>query len=122
MKWPHHPNLALRPEKPALGRGRLQEQIRRALLAADTDAVSASFVYDWCYARKRAGLSSWDRWKVSRMLSQMCERVGRAKTIGQPWLWKLRADYIIRHRGLKSLENFRQWQSCPYPVPCRRAR
>jgi hypothetical protein len=28
MKWPHHRNLRRRPAKPALGRGRLQRQMR----------------------------------------------------------------------------------------------
>ncbi len=33
MKWPNHPNLQKGPHSPAKGRGRLQVQIRRALLA-----------------------------------------------------------------------------------------
>src|SRR5262245_60818982 len=32
MKWEHYPNLAKRPHAPAAGRGRLQTQVRRALI------------------------------------------------------------------------------------------
>jgi hypothetical protein len=30
------------------------------------------------------------RWSVHRILRQLCQRVGRAETIGRPWLWRLR--------------------------------
>jgi hypothetical protein len=42
-KWPRHPNLRLRPAKPALGRGRLQRQIRRAFLFGE-ELCSLSFL------------------------------------------------------------------------------
>jgi hypothetical protein len=90
MKWVNHRNLALRPEKPALGRGRLQRQVNRAFLAAGGDVLSATTILDWCYARRRAGLSSWNRWKVARICRELCDPVGRADTIGRPILWRLR--------------------------------
>jgi hypothetical protein len=48
MKWPHHRNLRRRPAKPALGRGRLQRQVRRAFTAADAPATLQA------HARKEA--------------------------------------------------------------------
>jgi hypothetical protein len=89
-KWDGHPNLALRPEKPALGRGRLQRQIGRAFLATGSDVLSATTILDWCYPRRRARLPSWNRWKVARICSELCVPVGRADTRGRPILWRLR--------------------------------
>src|SRR3984893_15104136 len=53
MKWQHHPNLRRRPHAPNKGRGRLQRAIARALLAAGSDTLSSTAVYDWCFARDR---------------------------------------------------------------------
>jgi hypothetical protein len=30
------------------------------------------------------------RWSVHRILRQIAEPIGRAPTIGRPWLWRLR--------------------------------
>jgi hypothetical protein len=89
MKWKHHPNLRLRPHAPAAGRGRLQTQIRRAFIAANGVALSASTIYDWCYPRQRSSISWGQRWSVRRICRQLCERVG---CVGprHAILWKLR--------------------------------
>jgi hypothetical protein len=87
-KWPRHRNLRRRPAAPARGRGRLQVQIERAFLAGGP-VLSTSAVYDWTYARRRR-LQGNRIWSVHRILRVRCERVGRAKTRGQPILWRLR--------------------------------
>ena len=88
MKWRHHPNLRLRPHAPAKGRGRLQRQIARAF-AVGGPVLSSSVIYDWCFARQRR-VSQLRRHGAWRILMAECERVGRAETIGRPWLWRLR--------------------------------
>jgi hypothetical protein len=32
----------------------------------------------------------WERWSIVRILEQVAVRVGRAETIGRPWLWRLK--------------------------------
>jgi hypothetical protein len=86
--WSAHPNLRLKPYAPALGRGRLQRQVRRALAVGGAELTSSQ-VYDWCYARRRR-LNQRKRHSVWRILRQIAEPVGRAPTIGRPWLWRLR--------------------------------
>jgi hypothetical protein len=88
MKWPHHPNLRRRPHAPNKGRGRLQVQIRRAFLDADT--ITSSTVYDWCFVRRRRRIPTRHRYSVWRILMTIADPVGRAETIGRPWLWRLR--------------------------------
>jgi hypothetical protein len=88
-KWPNSPNLRLRPHSPAKGRGRVQRQVRRAFVV-NGPVVSSSTVYDWTHARLRQGLGCGYRWAVRRILREIAERVGRAGTIGRPWLWRLR--------------------------------
>jgi hypothetical protein len=71
------------------GRGRLQVQIRRAFVGHCL--LSSSQVYDYALARVRG--DAWrrrHRWSVIRILRQLCHRVGRADTIGRPWLWRLK--------------------------------
>jgi hypothetical protein len=33
------------------------------------------------------------RWSVHRILRQIAEPIGRADTIGRPWLWRLKDEY-----------------------------
>jgi hypothetical protein len=96
MKWPNHPNLQRRPHAPAAGRGRLQRQIKRAFLAAGDVVLSTIEVYDWAYPRHRAywrPMSEAVRWSVHRILRQIAEPIGRAPTIGRPWLWRLKDEH-----------------------------
>jgi hypothetical protein len=88
--WSAHPNLRLRPRAPAAGRGRLQVQIRRAL--ACNEIVSSSQVYDWCYARRRR-LNQRKIHSVWRILRVIADPIGRAPTIGRPWLWRLKDEH-----------------------------
>jgi hypothetical protein len=71
MKRNRSHNLSLRPAKPALGRGRLQRQVRRAFIAADAPALSATEVFNWCFARRRLmhgkPLTTWHRYSVWRV-------------------------------------------------------
>ena len=87
-KWAGHRNLRLSPRKPALGRGRLQRQIRRAFLLGEE--LSSSQIYDWCYAGCRRPLSTRQRYSVWRLLVTMADRVGRVWPGGN--VWRLRAD------------------------------
>jgi hypothetical protein len=84
-------NLQRRPHAPNAGRGRLQVQIRRAFVGHRL--LSSSQVYDWAYTRHRAyrrPMSEAVRWSVHRILRQIAEPIGRAPTIGRPWLWRLK--------------------------------
>jgi hypothetical protein len=91
LKWPNHPNLRLRPARPAAGNGRIQVAVRRAFVAADSDTLSSSEVFDWALARvRRDGWRRRHRWSVIVALRQVAEPIGRARTIGRPWLWRLR--------------------------------
>jgi hypothetical protein len=102
MKWPHYRNLRRRPAKPALGRGRLQRQVRRAFTAADAPAISASEIYDWCYARRRLVLGKplmtrhrYSVWRVLKALgAKPVGRVGPRHAI----LWRLPEEVWARWR------------------------
>ena len=89
-KWDGHPNLRRRPPAPAAGRGRMQVAIRRAFIVHGP-VVSSSRVYDWVFARKRK-LSQLRRHGVWRILREIADQVGRAPTIGRPWLWRLKGS------------------------------
>jgi hypothetical protein len=68
-------SLRLRPHAPSKGRGRLQVQIRRAFVGYHL--LSSSQVYDYALARVRG--DAWrrrHRWSVTRVLDQLCHRVG----------------------------------------------
>jgi hypothetical protein len=87
----HFPNLAHRPERPSLGRGRIQTAARRALWAHGGTATTAQ-VAEWAYARKlimlRRRLGKSDYRHVRRALDQIAERVGRGGGRGRPILWR----------------------------------
>ena len=61
-----------------------------APFAAGSDVVSSSQVYDFTFAQDRHGWRRRHRWSVIRVLDRLCHRVGRAPTIGRPWLWRLK--------------------------------
>jgi hypothetical protein len=89
------PNLLKKPARPAAGRGRLQQAAKRALLNSE-DIASTSEIIEYGFAlqlhrgeRRRAAFSI----AMCRALRSVgAERVGRAKTIGRPWLWRLPRD------------------------------
>jgi hypothetical protein len=85
-----YPNLALGPTKPALGNGRLQRLARRALIVLGT--ATTSQVMEWTCCRKRLHgrrTECHDYRAARRVLDRMAIRVGRARTRGRPWLWRL---------------------------------
>jgi hypothetical protein len=69
MGWKYFPNLAKRPHAPAKGRGRLQRQVRRALIVHGP-LVTTSQLLDWAYARKRRRPTGWDHSKVMRICAE----------------------------------------------------
>jgi hypothetical protein len=76
---------------PAAGNGRLQRQLRRASPAIPF-VPRPSFTV-WAYPRLRARRAHLDRarrYSIYRILRVIAEPVGRAPTIGRPWLWRLR--------------------------------
>jgi hypothetical protein len=86
--WSAYPNLHRRPHAPNLGRGRLQRQIARAFIVHG-DVVSATDIYCWCRPRSsRFGMP--ERWSIVRILRVIADPVGRAPTIGRPWIWRLK--------------------------------
>jgi hypothetical protein len=93
-KRANYPNLLLVPPAPARGRGRLQRQINRCFVVFGPE-VSSTRLYDWCYARNpRARQSRGHRWSAYRILVEIAEPVGRAQTIGHPWIWRLRNSQL----------------------------
>jgi hypothetical protein len=72
----------------------LQTQVRRAFITADAPAISASAIYDWCYARRRLvrgkPLTTRHRYSVWRILVTIADPIERGTSIGRPILWRLR--------------------------------
>jgi hypothetical protein len=78
--------VLVNPNAPANAE-RLQVQIRRAFLSADTQTSSA--VYDWCFARCRHRITTRHRYSVWRLLVTIADPVARVPPYGA-WLWRLR--------------------------------
>jgi hypothetical protein len=97
MKWKDHPNLRKRPPTPSKGRGPAQRAIRRAFAASGAEVLNSTEIYDWAHGRRRFGRRKSMPFGVYsrtlRTLRAMCEPVGRAPTIGRPWLWRLRNSH-----------------------------
>jgi len=91
---PNARNLELRPVKPAAGRGRVQRGVRRAFWAAQKSALSTSEIMAWTHPRpiwvRKHNPRNNQRRSIRRVCEIVCIRVGRAATIGRPWLWRLR--------------------------------
>jgi hypothetical protein len=81
-------NLHKRPAKPALGNGRLQVQCRRAFTAFE-GVISTGDAYQWSYPRheRRNAAYYGGIWRALRQIGAV--RIGRANTMGRPWLWRL---------------------------------
>jgi hypothetical protein len=90
MKMPMNPNLSRRPARPSLNRGPVQRRAKYALWALGI--ASTSQIAEWTHVRARVrGLRSDNHTRSARrVLARIAVRVGRANTIGQPWLWRLR--------------------------------
>src|SRR5262249_8960953 len=71
--------------------------------ASGADVLNSTEIYDWAHGRRRF------RWgersagevysRTLRTLRAMCEPVGRAPTIGRPWLWRLRNSHEGTRQG-----------------------
>ena len=87
------PSLSPHQASPHAGRGRLQVQIRRAFMACG-DELTSSQVYSWTYPRggRRHFYSVW------RVLSELAEPIGRASTIGRPYVWRLKSFPDVSQR------------------------
>ena len=87
-------NLRRRLAAPAKQNGKLQRSVRRALHALTE--VSTSEAMEWAFAMKiHAGdrLARWDCPSTRRALEAIgAVRVGRAPTIGRPWIWRLKDE------------------------------
>jgi len=84
-------NLTQRPAKPALGRGHVQRQARYAMWTLGE--ATTPQVLEWCYGLKlhRGGrFARWDYRSCGRALAAIgAAKIGRATTIGKPWIWRL---------------------------------
>src|SRR5262245_35611359 len=92
-KRPVPANLLRRPPTPAKDRGRLQRSVRYAFAARPV--LSSTQIYNTAYCRQRLSgkrLTWGERLSVWRVLIELAEPVGRADTIGRPYLWRLRND------------------------------
>ena len=94
--WDRYPNLLRRPHAPNAGRGRLQVMLRRAFCYAGTDVLTAREIYEFCKTMPQlvegAPLYRGARWSIIRILEKIAVRIGRAETIGRPWLWRLKSQ------------------------------
>jgi hypothetical protein len=87
MKWSGFRNLSHRPPTPSLRRGPVQRLARRALVALGIASTSQVLAWTRCRGARRHG----DYRTARRALEQIgAVRVGRADSIGRPWLWRLR--------------------------------
>src|SRR5262249_7663374 len=76
------------PARPSFNRGPVQRRAKRALLVLGT--ASTSTITQWTHRRPTPGITRSTR----RALEQIgAVRVGRAATIGRPWLWRLRNSH-----------------------------
>jgi hypothetical protein len=83
--------LTRRPDKPALGNGRIQVAARRTLWMLET--ATTSEIIDHAYCRRLLILGERRRndfnRAVRRALRASARSVGRAPSRGRPWMWRL---------------------------------
>ncbi len=85
-------NLLRRPYAPAKGNGRLQVRARWALWALG-EASTSEILQRTCAKKLHRGdrVREGDTWATRRALGAIgALKIGRAKTIGRPWVWKLK--------------------------------
>jgi len=103
-------NLSRRLAKPALNNGRLQRMSRRALRMLG--AASTSQIMEWtCSLKLLRGhrLTNHDNRAARRALDRIAVRIGRAKTIGRPILWRLREAIPADCISAGGLRNPHKW-------------
>jgi len=89
-------NLSRRLAKPALHNGAVQKACKRAFIA-HTGTISTSIAIDWVYPRAQQSRNDFNRAVRRALVSIGALKIGRAKTIGSPWLWRLPDDDGTRH-------------------------
>jgi hypothetical protein len=89
-KWCSHPNLRLRPSRPAAARGRLQRQVRRAFIAGGPQLTSSE-IYDWTNGRNRKAMTTRHRYSVWRILTTIADPGRRVPPYGAR-LWRLKSN------------------------------
>jgi hypothetical protein len=98
---PTYRNLLRRPVRPALGNGRVQRGVERALIAHNGGPITTGTAAEWAYAlhvyqdkRHRGGrrLASQHYVYLRRALARIADRVGHGRGPGRPWLWRLRDE------------------------------
>jgi hypothetical protein len=80
MKWKDHPNPRRRPRAPNKGRGRLQQQLRRAFYGGTE--LTTSQVLDWTNVRNRQRLTGRHRYLM----------LGNAEHPNQITSWKAQLE------------------------------
>jgi hypothetical protein len=87
-------NLSRRLAKPALNNGRVQRAALRALWTLRTASTSQVIEWTSCGKRHRGEhVGDNDTRAARRVLERYAVRIGRAKTIGRPVLWRIRPEY-----------------------------
>jgi len=98
-KWSSHPNLRLRPARPAADRGRLQRQIRRAFIAGGPQLTSSE-IYDWTNTSNRNAMTTRHRYSVWRILTAIADPGRRVPPYGAR-LWRLKSTQHARDMDLQ---------------------
>jgi hypothetical protein len=91
---PKFRNLSRRPARPALGNGRVQRGVERALIAHNgpiTTTVAAEYAYALRQYQGRR-LTSRHYAYLRRALDRIADRIGHGRGRGRPWLWRSRSD------------------------------
>jgi len=90
-------NLLRRPARPALGNGRVQRGVERALIVHNGGPITTGVAAEYAYAlRQQKGdrLRSVNYVYLRRALDRIADRVGHGRGRGRPWLWVLREPMI----------------------------
>jgi hypothetical protein len=82
-------NLRRRLHAPAAGRGRIQQQLKKAFGFLG-NVITSSEAYEWCALWPDDRRTQRQRYSVWRVLRLVADPVGRADTIGRPWIWRLK--------------------------------
>jgi hypothetical protein len=74
--------------------GRIKKAIKRAFWVSPGKALSTTDLRAWAYPRGRGGYRNGDAQDeaIRQAAEKLCERVGYAKTVGNPILWRLKAE------------------------------
>jgi hypothetical protein len=98
--WPNRsqsksmpPNLCRRPARPSAGRGRIQRGVRRGFVMmgrsemSTTEGLRYTHVL-WPHQGRKIHTNTYRR--VRSRLDEIADRIGRSRSRGRPWIWRLR--------------------------------